>query len=291
MARATQSNLAGILTISLSLFLVAAGCQNGSTHSTRSGDQLRPTSSLALVSENYNAGRYHIAMTDAEYIFRTSKSQVEVRDQAAYFVGLSAFQTEAFAKAEQYLKPLEANRNDTISGNSSATLGLIDLRADRAPMAVVHFKRASRKLEGEDRAQAAFQCGLAYRQLGQTSSARQQFMIARATTNNADFRNRINTYVANTGWTIQLGAFTRRSNAELRAAQFDSMTTARASLGPALILDESDATGHTLYVVQVGNFMDYTLATRARDQITGPAMILTIDPDAQSRLTGAQIGG
>ncbi len=271
--RLTSTTTYLTLLIALSLF---TGCESGGRTSTPS--PASSNSPLAQANADYQAGHYSSAYQSATNAYNEHHTNSQIHKQAGYLAGLSAYQLRKYDDAQKYLRPLRVDTNPNIAGNASATLGLIARENNRPAEAVILFKNAYRKLSDQDQAEAAYQAGLAYRKLGQTAQARQQFLLARAASHDSKFRSQVDQYIQDTGWTVQLGAFTSITNAQKRLAEYDTMP-ARRSLGSAHILQQSNTTaGTTLYLVRVGNFMDYNLAAQARSKITGPAVIKTIHP-------------
>ena len=269
--------------ISLTIFILfiiplitLTACNN--TAKTTSINPASPTSPLARVNADYQQGRYSSAYQNAGTIYNDHHNNSPIRDQAAYFAGLSAYHLNKYNEADRYLQPLRTNSDRTIAGNASATLGLIAREQNHPAEAILLFKAAYQKLTAQDRAEAAYQTGLAYRELNQTAQARQQFLLARAASRDSQFRSQVDQYIQDTGWTVQLGAFSSITNAQKRLNEYNHMNASH-SLGQARILQQSNSATHTtLYLVQVGNFMDYNLAAQARSKITGPAVITTIHP-------------
>jgi len=246
-------------------------------------------SSRTLESANvdYREGRYRSAYTTATFVYSQNRGKAGVREQAGYLAGMSAYQLKRYDEAGRYLKPLTTSGNALLAGNASATLGLVDREQHRDAEAVVHFKDAYRELSGQDRAEAAYQCAMTYRAMGRPTQARQQFLLARGASQDGRFRTMVGRYLEDTGWTIQIGAFSTLERARARVAEYERMPS-RKSLGSARIIDEYDTVKRkSLYLVQVGNFLDYELASLARSRITGPSMVATLaDTDLGSREGG-----
>lgn len=256
------------------------GCASGPGKTTVAEGGMTPdrvsTNTLESASADYREGRYGSAYTTATLVYSRSRWKAVVREQSGYLAGMSAYQLKRYDDADRYLTGLTTSGNAVVAGNASATLGLVDREERRDAEAVVHFKEAYRKLSGQDRAEAAYQCGMAYRAIGQPTQARQQFLLARGASDDPSFRAMVGRYLEDTGWTIQIGAFSTLERARKRVAEYDRMSS-REALGSARIIDEYDTvTRKSLYLVQVGNFLDYELASRARWRITGPSMVATL---------------
>lgn len=229
--------------------------------------------SLALLNSAYEAEQYSAAFSQGEALYNSSRGQT--RDHVAYITGLCAFQLNQPFKVRQYLQPLINNTNPLIAGNSAATLGLSELQAAESNLAAEHLIKASELLKREDKAKACYYAGLAYQQMGRTSAARTQFIIAMGASKDSAFKHMVQAELNQTGFTIQLGLFREYENAERIANDFNA-TNAAKDLGQARIVTVSDDAGRTIYQVQVGRFQSMQSADRARNKITMPSIVTTL---------------
>ncbi len=226
---------------------------------------------LDAAARAYEAGRYDEAFAEAERAASTGAGRARVQGQ--YYAGMSAFQLGRGAEAERYLRGLTEDADDSIAGHSSATLGLIALEGRRYAEAVERFRAASGRLEGNDRAWAAYHCGLAYQGLGQLSAARTQFVLARGSATEESLRNLAVAALGETGYVLQIGAFSSRSNAERKAMEFEGRFKER--YGAATVVERREG-AETLFLVQVGLFQSYESARRALQETRETGMVVPV---------------
>lgn len=235
--------------------------------------------------DSYNSGNH------AEAFQRASEASVkgprEEREQASLVAGLSAHSLGNNIQAKQYLQPLAYSQNAEIAGKANATLGLIaDSEGDMAG-AARSFELAGSKLSGDEAARAYLHAGDAYTAAGNKTLA--QSMYKRGSTMvtgdpglAAAIRERMNatstTASAAPGMTpgggfgdaptgpfsIQLGAFGNRANAEKLAAEVAANASAMGMGQPRIV--PTTRNGQTLFAVRVGGFNDRRAAATARDR-------------------------
>ncbi len=221
----------------------------------------------------YNAGRYSTAFREAteSAASTTGKS----REEAALIAGLAAHALNDDASAIDWLTPLQRSTDRSISGRAAAGLGLIAQERGDQERAAALLSEASLNLTGEDAAQAALHAGDAFDALGQKDAARRQYQLgytqATTATLQATLTNRLN----DQRWTIQLGAFANRRNAE-RAAHDFRAETAGVGLGSPRVVQSLEG-GRRLYVVQVGEFRSQTEADTARQRLGISAIVAVAD--------------
>jgi len=227
----------------------------------------------------YNAGNHAEAYKRASQA-STSGSQ-EQREQASLVAGLSAHHLGNDSDAKRYLQPLSYSSNPEVSGKANATLGLIAEGEGDHATAARAFEMAGSKLTGDEAARAYLHAGDAYTAAGNTTLASSMYKRASSMVTGdpglaSAIRERQNAPAQGAGgdfssgaatgpFSIQLGAFSNRANAEKLAASASSM-----GLGKARIVQTSK-NGQPLFAVRVGGFPDRKTAAAARDRagITG----------------------
>lgn len=223
----------------------------------------------------YAQGNYRDAYYNALAEQRVAGNQ-RVRDEAGLTAGLAAYAkaTESTDNAERErwldaatyaLRPLVDNTDATIAGRSLAALGLVDALRERFPASADLLSRGATRLTGEDAASANFHAGLSYELAGSTTAARQSYHAALAMTKDPNLRQSIESRLGRAGFTIQIGAYSSRSNAE--RAGYDAANLAKANglnlSGPHIVAGP-DAAGRTLYRVHMGQFPTRNEALAAR---------------------------
>ena len=248
-----MSRVGGLIPIVLMLLGVSVMC------GMQSGCEATPaTGRLDESLVRYNAGQYQEAYDGAMAALRGTAG--EERAQANYLAGLSAFRLGRLNEAERLLLASAASSDPTLSGRSRAIIGLIRMEQDRPLVAAEEFKAAARLLDGNEAAEAAYRAGMAYQAAGDWSSARAQFTIASAR-GGTGIARQAEAGIQQTGFTIQVGAYANRENAERAAAEHRPMAE-RHGLGAPRIVPRHDSRGQLLYIVQFGQFGTQAAAER-----------------------------
>ncbi len=256
------------LLLALSAALLACG---GCASSKAAGGGALPD--MKAVMADYEAGHFLQAYTGAVSLYR--RSVVPERDEAAYLAGLSAYRLQRYEDADRYLSPLVRIASTDVAGRAAGTMGLVELERGRYREAAEYFKKAADRLEGQGKAEAAYRAGLAYKESNLHSLARVQFIIARGASSDAAFQAKVDRELKTSGYTLQLGVFSSRSNAEAVVREFQSSRA--ASIGEARIVTTEGSRGETLYYVHVGTFTSYSAAIRGRALLDQPAIVRPIE--------------
>lgn len=234
--------------------------------------------SRASYVESYEQGRYDRASVDAIRVVRDPGAPD--RELARLTAGLSAHALGKDDEATVWLRPLTTSANDAVAGKALATLGLISLGDGEDRTAAKSLSRAAGKLRGNDSARAAMFAGDAYANLGSFDAARLQYRLAQASAKDSALKSEIMSRLGD-GFTLQVGAFANRSNAERSRKQLEQNRLFE-SLGSPVVLERTDDRGARLFLVQVGRFTTQRDA-RAAQLRTGIGGIVTIAAsDAQT---------
>ena len=225
---------------------------------------------LTEASTAYQQRRYDTAYRTAAGLAGTSG---DTGAQAAYLAGLAAEQLGRYQVARHYLQRAVRSRDESLASDALASLGLLHHRQGRYREAADALERAARQLTGEQRANAYFYAGIAQQKLDRWARARTAFMLARAATDDALLRQRIAQHLAVTGYTVQVGAFGERVNAQRTAEQYARLTR-QLGLGPPRLVEGTSDAGRPLTFVQVGRFASYRAAQRARKQLRAQQSIV-----------------
>lgn len=266
----------------LCLFLACCAlvaCESGGPMDIFATEPDAPSESAASL---YERQRYQLAYDAASREY--ARSRQPERDEAALIAGLSAFavfgQTKdpgQLDRAQGWLSPLESHHDPEIAGRAQATLGLIASARDNHTLAATKLSSAARKLEGNESAQAAFHAGLAYQANGQSGPARRSYQVAMASATDPALREQIRARLNRAGYTIQLGAFSRKDNAQKLATDVSTRAESRG-LGEVAIVTRQDPTGRTLHLVQVGEFQTERDARRAQLTLGRGGIVTLIEP-------------
>jgi tetratricopeptide (TPR) repeat protein len=225
----------------------------------------QPQVSPAYVG-SYNAGQFQAAYRDAVTQAREDPSGERPlvgsneRARAALVAGLAAHAMGRDTEAERWLNPLVEYGDTSIAGRAGAALGLIASSRGEYESAATLLVAAAGKLNGDESARANFYAGEALSALGRDGQARVQYALASASARqDSPLRRRIEQRISTGRYSIQLGAFSKRTHAQ---AVVDSVRTRAQELGvgPPKIILSTDKRNRRLYVVRVGKFHDRAAA-------------------------------
>ena len=216
---------------------------------------------LQLAQTQFQQGDYARAQVTAARAANTAGGRD--RDLANYLAGISAYRLGNMTGAERYLSVASRSGDESLAADASATLGLIYSQQQQYAAAANAFMRGASLQEGEDRAQGYFYAGVAQQKLGQWPQARTSLLLARKSTSDKSLIDRIDEQLAVTGYTVQIGAFADRTNADNLASQYAGKV-ASAKLGSVYVTPGTTADGRTLNQVQIGRFATFGAASHAK---------------------------
>ncbi len=217
--------------------LAAAALLAGCGASTRQTE-------LGTALADYNAGRYEQALDRAETVRRSSFG--EPRHEAAYLGGLAAYKLGHHDAARTYFTAASESADPELRGKAEAMLGTVALDTDRDALAADHFESASRRLDPAD-ARRAVQYATVARGEGP---------------------------LENSGFAVQLGAFSAAENAA-RAARLFGPRVRSLGFTTAHVIPTHDDRGRPRFLVQVGPFTTKQDARAARTQLGEPTAFVT----------------
>ncbi|MGP1309253.1 MAG: SPOR domain-containing protein [Phycisphaerales bacterium] len=259
--------------------LAAVGCSSSgsgdgvyadSTTGQRSSGRGYQGPALEAMTTEYAAGRYSAAYRAA----RDAAAIAEGADKqrAMLIAGLSAQALGQNGDAKMWFREVERSSDPEIAGRARAGLGLIALNEGDHVRAAALLSTASAQLSGDEAARSSFFAGQAYEAMGRLDRARTQYLIAKGLSDSPSLSSNVQSALASLGrkgYTVQLGAFASRVNAQ-RAADSYSDETARLNLGSPRIVERRGvgASGEgVLYLVQVGSFRAESEAESARNDL------------------------
>lgn len=227
-------------------------------------------------TEDYSAGRYSEAYRDSSKAARSATGAS--RDEAALIAGLSAQAMGRNAEAETWLKPLATSRDRQVAGRAQAALGLIASSRREHDQAATSLSQAAGMLTGDDAAQAGLHAGDAYAAAGRPEAARVQYNLAYGAAQSSELKNVLSERLSRSAYTVQVGAFSSRQNADRAAREVSSMAVGLGLGSPAVVATE-DARGRPMYAVQVGRFKTKDEADKVRKRL-GPNTIVASAPSS-----------
>ncbi len=250
MIRGITGGLTG-LCLAASLALTAGGCKTIE----------RGPSPTEQAQAQFQAGDYARAYTTAARAASTAGGAQ--RDLAHYLAGVSAYRLENLSGAERYLSVAAASRDEALAADARSTLGLTYSRQGRYAQAANALLSGAQLQEGEDRAQAYLYAGIAQQKIGYWPQARTSLLLARKTTRDPGMLQRIDQQLAVTGYTIQVGAFAERSNADEAAQRYAARASA-GKMGSVVVTPGVGSNGRAVNLVHVGRFATFDAANTAR---------------------------
>lgn len=199
----------------------------------------------------YDAGAYSDALTLSQS--ESSKSRGARQEEAELIAGMSARNLNKLPEAERHLKPLTTSADKAIAGRASAEMGIIEAQRGHHEASLRYFDDAGDKLEGDDAARAMFQAGESAMAAGRTEMARLQYRRALERTSDPTLRNTIESRLSLKGFTLQVGAFASRINAD-KAVTKAMPVAQRLKIEAPRVLTRVGPNGRDLFVVQMGTF-------------------------------------
>lgn len=239
-------------------------------HAAQTGRE--PNNYAQLLSE-YQSGEYRHALASARALLRFGEIPRTRRARVRFIAGLSAYQLGQADAAIRHLVPLVEHPKDEIAGPANATLGLIYQGRDNFKQARRAFQRAAMRLEGSDAARAYFHLGVVEQKLGEWEQADRHLKQAMDLAEDDALKQAIRRRSTITGFTLQAGAYSGRSNARQRVAALRA-STRRAGLKPPRIVRLVDSEGDALYHVLVGKFSSRRAAAAAKRRLDRRKVII-----------------
>jgi tetratricopeptide (TPR) repeat protein len=187
-------------------------------------------------------------------------------EQAAYMAGLSAQKLGRTPDAIGYLSQAARSSDDALAGDALATLGLIYAQQNLHLKAAEHFLAASKKLVGQGKANALFYAAISEQKLGRWADARAHLSLARAASDDNNFKAQVDDQFSVTGYSLQLGAYSDRDNASRALLRWNQQVQGKR-MGQARLVPQRAADGSSVITVQVGQFSSYSTALMARQEL------------------------
>lgn len=262
------------LLATLTAGFMLTGCKNSALKDTQLEDSAVDWSSKATIEEVtalYEQGDYQAAYEMARPI-----AWDRYRDdmyEAAYLAGLSAQVLGELDEAVKLLERAKRSEDPTLAVDAADALGLVYSQKGQYTKAERELLWAAERLSGERQAKAYFYAGIAQQKLGQWSQARTTLVVARGATRDTAFKSQIDSQVNVTGWTLQLGAFSDRGRARTHAESIAAKSR-DLRLGLPRLVDGKTGNSEAVTFVHVGQFTSYQSATRYRDALGQPGVII-----------------
>jgi tetratricopeptide (TPR) repeat protein len=221
--------------------------------------------SLNAANQAYRVGDYDRAYREAMTLVGTPAGG---NGEAAYLAGLAARQQGRLPEAQRLLQQAARRAAGGVAGDAKAELGLVLSQRGRYARAANHLEQAGEQLSGRSRARALLHAGIARQKLGQWSRARSNLRQAQAAATAAPkLTDRIRRQLKVTGYTIQVGAFSKPDNARQAADRWRDRARRQGLSSPRLVRP-GQGSGSSLIRVHVGRFDQFDAAVRAQRRLS-----------------------
>ncbi|MBC7834244.1 MAG: SPOR domain-containing protein [Phycisphaerales bacterium] len=211
------------------------------------------------------------------------------KERAALISGLAAHALGKIAEAERALRPLTSSQDAAIAGRAGATLGLIASQRGDHQRAGDLLSAASKRMSGDEAAQASLNAGDAYAKANQLDKARAQYSVGATLADDPQLKAALDERIASASgagaaagsgggasvpgpFAVQLGVFTKRANADAEAVRA-GRAAASAGLPGSRVVQRSGRAGRTEFVVLVGGFPSKQAATQAKSSLGGGMVV------------------
>ena len=222
--------------------------------------------------ELHKAGDYPGALREAQTVLAQATDQ-EARDRANLVAGMAAYELRRYDEAERYLAPATRAADQQTAGRAYATRGLVGVRRDRYSTAALDLMSAGRRLTADDAAQAHYFAGECYTLMGDLDRARGAYTRALAAAETPALRERISSRLSSSDYTLQLGVFSNRANAD-NLLKLAGKRAAERSLPAPSVTQSTDVAGRTVHLVTLGQFKQRTEAVAARTRLGMDAVVV-----------------
>lgn len=217
----------------------------------------------------FSRGDYAEAKTTA--LEAAGRSSGTERDRANLIAGLSAAQLGHNVEAQRLLSPLTSNGDREIAGRAIAGTGLVARNQGEKARAATLMADGAKKLTGDPAAKAFLASGDTYAEIGAKEQAMTQYRAGTAVVQGQHLRTALLERLEGKRYTVQLGAFTNKSNADKKAGEVRSRLVALGLGAPRI--QQGVIKGKTSYLVQVGDFASKTEARTASMKVGGGSVV------------------
>jgi tetratricopeptide (TPR) repeat protein len=242
--------------------IVLGGCQS----------QSKPNDSAQEAVGLYESKQYGPAYEQGKRGMDDTESDLNSRQHARLIAGLSANEMKRYAEARQLLGPLTTSDDTELAGHAAAGMGLAYIGAEDYSSASRYLSQGGRQLKGDEAARAFMFAGDCDTLLGRVTPARNNYQSALGLAKDPALYAQIQKKLNTEGFTVQVGAYTNKANADRTLAGLRSRTPALGLPAPTMMVDR-DATGRTLYLVQVGRFAKLDDARTAMAKLGREAVV------------------
>jgi tetratricopeptide (TPR) repeat protein len=227
-----------------------------------------PQKRTASPIDLYNSGQYPAALAAARE--QADKAEGPERQRNRFIAGMSAYQMKSDDEALRYLTAVAGDDTATSAGEAAATAGLIYERNQKFTQAQTYFELAAKKLTGENQAQALLHLGNVQQKLGAFQAARSNIEKAVNNSQNPAFKEAARARMSVSGYAVQVGSYGDKNNADKQAAAMAAKAKNLGYAAPRIV------PSGRLYAVQVGNFLTWDAAVKAKSLLGKDAVVVEL---------------
>lgn len=236
------------------------------------GAQREPGDSTSYVAK-YARGDYSGAKSTA--LAQASKASGIEKDRANLIAGLSAAQLSENSEATRYLSPLTGHSDPEIAGRATAGMGLVARNQGEKAKGASLMSEGAKKLTGDTAAKAHLGAGDTYAEIGAKDQAMAEYRAGAGVAQRPDLKASLQERLEGKRYTVQVGAFSSRSNADRKAGEVRSKAESLGLGAPRI--QSGSANGKTSYMVQIGNYPTRQDAKLAAMKMGSGAVVAQID--------------
>jgi len=241
------------------------------------GCQTSPQAEMATARAAFDGGDFDRAYRSASHVADRRDDPMGI--EAAYIAGVSAYRLDRLDSAERYLRMTAYGAPGRATGSALAMLGVIYVSQGSYDQASNALLRAAEQLDGQDRANAYYYAARAAQKLHRWAEARNYLTLARSTSTDPAFRKAVAAELSSTGWTVQIGVYADKTAAQSAANELAANPKARR-IGAVRVVGVADDAGIVTYMVCIGEFSTYVIATEKRRELgAGNAIVTTMAID------------
>jgi septal ring-binding cell division protein DamX len=221
----------------------------------------------------YARGDYAAAKATASS--QAARSSGIERDRANLIAGLSAAQLGENPEASRLLSPLTTHSDPEIAGRAIAGTGLVARNQGDKARGASLMSDGAKKVTGDMAAKGHMAAGDTYAEIGARDQAMAEYRAGAAVAQRPDLKSSLQERLEGKRYTVQVGAFASRANADRKAGEVRSKAESLGLGAPKV--QTGTASGKTSYLVQIGNYPTRQDAKLAALKMGGGAVVAQVD--------------
>ncbi|QDU35327.1 Sporulation related domain protein [Poriferisphaera corsica] len=214
----------------------------------------------------YNANNHQQAYQHA--LILMNDPDPDYRALAYYTAAKSNLQLGNRSQAIAFLtQATQTAKDPSLIADAYAELGIQSAKLDEHAKAAGYYIHAAKNYPvGNDRANAYYYAAISQQKIGQLDQAKKSLFLARSSNADHKLLQQIDSRIFVAGYTIQIGAYTAKSNA-ISAAQNVALRSMTMNLDKPKIAEIKNDSDQVIYRVQIGNFTSFKSANYAKHRL------------------------